>query len=66
MEFRIPKQLANELGLLKRKPIGSTEGLPFVDIFGGSGFERILSGQNIQKFNEALKQGRISVRRKKL
>jgi len=66
IEFKIPKSLAKEMGLLKRHPIGSTEGLPFVDISGGTGFERILSGKNIKKFNEALKEGKIIVRRKKI
>ena len=59
IEFKIPKQLAGDMGLFKRNPIGAMEGMPFVDIAGGTGFERILSGEGLKKFNDALRQGII-------
>jgi len=40
--------------------------MPFVDISGGTGYERSLSGERLKKFNDALRQGIILVRRRKL
>lgn len=66
IEFRIPKQLIRNTDLFRRSPIGAAEGMPFTDISGGTGFERILSGEGLKKFNDALGQGIISVRRRRL
>ena len=66
IEFRIPRPLAKKLGLIERSTIGQTRGLKWVDIQGGSGFERVLSADKLKAFNESLKAGEIGVRRLKL
>ena len=60
---QIPRALAQKLGLLEREVLGAARGAKPIDIPGGSGFERVLSGKNIEAFNEALANGTIVVRR---
>jgi hypothetical protein len=63
MRFTIERNLADELGLMDRALLGEARGLRWVDIQGGTGFERILMGDNIRLFNEALENGAITVQR---
>jgi hypothetical protein len=66
IEFKIPKQLATELGIgsENRRIIGALEDLFTPDIAGGTGYERVLNSvTNLQVFNQALKTKTISVRR---
>ncbi|WP_075186541.1 hypothetical protein [Teredinibacter haidensis] len=63
IEFTIPQAIA-DAAITYRGLIGSYWGVPFVDIPGGSGNERVIptDGQ-MQIFNGALKAGVISQRR---
>ena len=63
IEFSIPRQLADKLGIGSgsRRLLGEDLGLLATDIAGGSGFERKLF--NAAGFNEALKSGEIQFRR---
>jgi len=63
LEFKIPRDLAQKLGLMEREVLGAARGAKPIDIPGGSGFERILSGSSVEAFNEALANGTIVVRR---
>ena len=66
IEFQVPRSLANDVGIAfpDRLPLGEHFNLPFVDIAGGSGFERILTSPSaVARFNEALKSGVIKPRR---
>ena|GEM_PF-1727648 len=65
IEFKIPEEIAESLniGAESRRVIGQYAELRFPDIPGSTGYERVLT--DIQKFNEALKEGTIHVRRKR-
>jgi RHS repeat-associated protein len=63
LSFSMPKSLARDLGLTSRELQGEFRGFPPTDIAGGSGFERILKGNSIDQFNQALGNGQIVVRR---
>jgi hypothetical protein len=58
----LPQSLAQDLGLTSRRVLGEFRGAAPIDIPGGSGFERILSGGNIDVFNQAVRNGQISVK----
>lgn len=58
----MPQSLAEDLGLTERQVLGEFRGAPPIDIPGGSGFERILGGWNVDAFNQALQGGQISVK----
>jgi len=69
VEFKIPTQLANDLGIGQdsRSVIGVFEELRFPDIPGGTGHERILRNlTDVQRFNDVLKAGQIKVRRQRV
>lgn len=66
IEFTIPKSLAGELGLLERSTLGGFRGAPPIDIPFASGYERLLTGRNINLFNEAMEAGQITTRRLRL
>jgi len=69
IEFKLSESLANDVGLgaNNRRIIGQDNYLPFPDIPGGSGYERItLNSSDLEKFNNALKSGNIQVRRLKV
>ena len=55
----MPQSLAENLGLASRQVLGEFRGAPPIDIPGGSGFERILGGGNINAFNQAVRDGQI-------
>jgi RHS repeat-associated protein len=63
IEFTMPRSLAQDLGLLNRNVLGEFRGACPLDIPGGTGFERIMTGGNIDAFNQALRNGTISTRR---
>ena len=63
IEFTMPRSLAQDFGLLDRQLIGEFRGLPWVDVPGGTGFERIMTGNKIDAFNQALQNRSIAVRR---
>jgi RHS repeat-associated protein len=63
MELKIPRSLAEETGLMNRSVIGADLGLPFEDIPGGTGFERVLPKDQLQIFNQALLGGTVETRR---
>jgi hypothetical protein len=62
LRYNVPKSLAEDLGLTVRLELGEMRGASPVDIPGGSGFERILSGGNIDVFNQAVRDGQITVK----
>ena len=62
LRFTMPQSLAGDLGLTTRNVLGEFRAAAPIDIPGGSGFERILSGGNIDAFNQALRNGQISVK----
>jgi hypothetical protein len=62
LRYTMPQSLAEELGLTSRQVLGEFRGAPPIDIPGGSGFERIMTGRNIDAFNQAVKAGQISVK----
>ncbi|WP_181790316.1 RHS repeat-associated core domain-containing protein [Myxococcus llanfairpwllgwyngyllgogerychwyrndrobwllllantysiliogogogochensis] len=68
IEIKIPEELAKKFGIdeLNREPIGAAMDLEFPDISGGSGFERILSKDLLDEFNQAIESGEIILRRSKL
>ncbi|MEM8682201.1 MAG: RHS repeat-associated core domain-containing protein [Pseudomonadota bacterium] len=64
--FTIPLSIAEAAGIgpESRQMIGSEFGLPFVDISGGSGYERVIrSTGELLIFNGALTTGKITTRR---
>jgi hypothetical protein len=66
IEFSIPSDLAAELQIEERSrsPLGVHSGMAFADISDGSGYERVLDGEErIAAFNAALIDGRIKHRR---
>ena len=62
IEFKIPRDLAQDMGLLKRAPIGQFRQAPFIQP-GTSPYEVVLREQYIPTFNQALSEGSITVRR---
>ncbi|HUB68501.1 MAG TPA: RHS repeat-associated core domain-containing protein [Candidatus Methylacidiphilales bacterium] len=62
LSFQVPADLADQLGLTSRNVLGEFRGAPTIDIPNGSGFERILQGNNIDAFNQALRSGQITTR----
>ena len=63
LKFRVPRSLAEELGI-ERGVIGEYTGLKPADLpMGSSGYELILHGANVQAFNAAVASGKISVTR---
>jgi RHS repeat-associated protein len=62
MQFDVPSELAGSLSF-ERGVIGEYRGLRFVDIPGGTGYEQILTGSSIEKFNIGMKQGQIGTTR---
>jgi hypothetical protein len=62
LRYTVPKSLAQDLGLTEQRVLGEFRGAPPIDIPNSSGFERILIGDNIQQFNQAVRSGQISVK----
>ncbi len=60
--YVVQDDLAGSLGLAERELLGEFRGAPPIDIPGGSGFERILSGSNVSLFNQAVISGEILVK----
>jgi len=63
IKFQIPASLAEDLGLRAQYTLGEFRGAVPLDIPGGSGFERILMGDNVGLFNDALSDGIIQTTR---
>jgi hypothetical protein len=58
LRLRVSSSIALQL---QRGVIGEFRGLSFVDVPGGTGFERILLRESLGEFNAAMKSGAISV-----
>lgn len=61
LQYTMSHSLADKLGLTSRQVLGEFRNAPWVDIPGASGFERILNGDDIGAFNDAVRDGRITV-----
>ena len=63
LRYTMNRGLAQELGLSEQFVLGQRLGAPPIDIPGASGFERVISGPQIGKFNQALRAGLIRAKR---
>ncbi len=69
IEFTVPLELANALGLshTERRLLGEFSGMPFPDLANSTGYERMLvSNEKISEFNAKLASGEISARRRRI
>ncbi len=60
LTLRVPQSLASSFGM---GLIGEARGARFVDIPGGTGFERIVAGDALDALNSGIRNGLIDVRR---
>jgi hypothetical protein len=64
LKLTMPRSVAGQSGLLYRRPLGQYRGAPQIDIPGGTGHERVLSGRgSIDLFNASMEQGVVGVQR---